>query len=259
MMQIIGIIMFFSVMKRLNNKFDNPKKLLSIVIAAFVLRNFGFMGFLAHNEFGGMVYGFLKAAIVLCIIKRVSLKLKEKQGEDTTKDENSQSNEEWDVTENGWELLNNSQTETKKETPVVADVNNSDREVALKAVTSHLERRGFKLENEINDKFDLIAKNSQEKEHFIKIITFVKDDKNNVITLSNEIYNEALKLGRKFMLFVVTDTEAEEDAAYMGKYVKIYKLDSTIDDARFQPSGNNYTITLGKFSNNASDWGTRIR
>jgi hypothetical protein len=259
MMQIIGLIIFLGVMKRLNNKFNDPHKLLAVVIGAFVLRNFGFMGFLAHNEYSGMFYGFLNAAVVIGIFKYVALKLKEKQGKQSAKEDNSQAGKEWDVTDKGWELLNKKQPEIEKAAEVVSTPSNFDREISLKAVTDHLMRRGFKLENEVSDKFDLIAKDFQKKDFFIKIITFVKDDKNNKITLSGEIYNEALKLGRKFLLFIVTDTEAEEDAAYMGNYVKVYKLDSTIDDANFQKQGSNYTLSLGKFSNNASDWGARIR
>lgn len=268
---LIGMVIFFSMMKRFNNKFTDSRKLIYIIIIAFFVRGIGVFSF-GTGEFGEIFDGVLNAVIVLSVVRLISLKFKEqKNNSDSSKTEekNKKPDNPWEVFEELTESLSSKKKEiVQEQEPVVAPVVKKEikhttsshaREIGEKAVKEYLTRRNYKVNIAKDIDFDFTAYDYQKKENQIKIITFNHDEKENLIELSADTYQKALNLGRNFMLFVITDTAEDDSSNYLGNYVKVYKVDSILTDIEFESVGNVYKISLAKLSRHASDWETNIK
>lgn len=276
--ELIGIIVFFSLMKKISLKFTDAKQIIPYLIGAVVLRNLGFFDIFGNSGIIDFINGFLNAVIVMGIIRLVTLKHREKKGENK-----STENRDNKKLPNGpWEMIdeifsddkNKKEKKHKNEIPesdipfipviekspaVKALTNQHALSIAQKAVLIYLQRRNFKTSPSKDPAFDITATDYQKKEFQIKIIPFAKDLKQNLIVLSADTYQKALNLGRNFILFVITETEEDDSSNYLGNYVKVYKVDSVLADIDFKKNNQNYEVSLTDISKHASDWETSIR
>ncbi|MCF7919157.1 MAG: hypothetical protein K9N06_04525 [Candidatus Cloacimonetes bacterium] len=246
---------------RKQKKEKKPRQIIGILVVVLLLSNIGYLHFGRfhgfYGVFSGVINGFIYIVLILWILKlfnnhnREKAEENEKDREETREERNPQI---YQLQNQPRKIPQRAAPHTTKESVITADL-----ELALQVVKDHLNRRGYKTTESSDPRFEIIALDSQKKEFFVKIIAFTKDNKDNRLILSAETYREAQKLGRNFLLFVVTELKDDADASYLGNYIKAYKLDSTIDDAGFKQEDGNYVVTLGKFSKNASDWETRIR
>jgi hypothetical protein len=245
MVQLIGIIIFFSLYKKLKLKFKDKKTTISILIGLVVLRNFGFLGVLAGNEIGGMIYGFLNGGIIFAVFTLISNKYGQ---EEKTKNEKPAVHSSQGSSTYPLNILSAKKNATPSDSATLNESHNTtERDTAFAAVRKYLQNRNYKVVSDDRKEFDLFALDNQDAELFITIIAFKNKDNENKINLPAAKYQKIIELGRAHRLFVVTDCFEDRDSSYLGNYVTIYTLDSAIEEAGFILQGNRYTTTLRRF------------
>ncbi|MCF7911576.1 MAG: hypothetical protein K9M99_03530 [Candidatus Cloacimonetes bacterium] len=257
MVQLIGIVIFFSLYKKFKLKFKDKKTTIGILIGLVLLRNFGFMGVLAGNEIGSMIYGFINGGIIFAIFTLIANKFGQ---EDKIKKEKPAVN----PPEGSSTYPLNVPRVNKIATPYNSATlneshNQTERDTAIAAVHKYLQNRNYKVLSNPRKEFDLVALDNQDAELFITIIAFKNKDNDNKINLPAARYQKIIELGRAHRLFVVTDCFEDRDSSYLGNYVTIYSLDSPIEECGFILQGDRYINTLRKFKKFSYDQEISVR
>jgi hypothetical protein len=251
MNQVIGIVIFFVVYKKLEGLFKDQTSTIAVLVAAIVLRNLGLVSLIDNAQFGGILNGLLNGAIFMAIIKLISGKYPEK-GEISKKYVEDSENETDHETFNHYTDIDIPPAPAIS--PYHADTKGSIHEsrdpamraTAIAAAKKYMQTRNYRVFEADDSNFDLIAVDSQNNELSLTVIAFEHKNNESIIKLTNSNFHAALQMGRNHRLFIVTDCQSDEDAIYLGNYVTIYYLDSPIDEVGFMQTGDYHTISLRK-------------
>ena len=262
MVQLIGIIIFLGLYKKIKPLLKDKKTVFKILIGLIILRNIGFIGVLGNSEIGGLILGFINGGIILSIISLLSIGFKQKSESDDEKPEQPVIQN--DGARSGEHELPPAASRTKTVKPHSVESRTEsfslkEKATALAAVRKYLESRNYRVLDGDNTDFDLIAIDSQDIESYITIIAFKQSNNDNEIYLQEDKYDKIVELGRQHRLFIVTDCFEDQDSKYLGNYVTIYYLDSPIDETGFKKQGARYVNSLRKLKKYSYDQEISVR
>lgn len=285
MYSIAGIIIFFYVLGKMK-KLTSIGKILPYLILAGLLQNDYLLALIGNEEIASLISSLLRAVTFASIVRIISLAFASKKEQDKEQDKAEKTPKKpvtkapskktvskpktshnfpdsiWDIFENRQEKAETTSAPPVKKTHlpyVYPDYSESNMSTAKKVVQQHLERRGYKVSEVKDSNFDLLAKNYDKTEFYISVLSFKREKDNNLVVIPAIIYEEGLKLGRRFLLYVVTDTESGSDSDYIGNYVTIYKMDTNLKELNFTRNGDKYQLPMSKFKKYAFDWETNTR
>ena len=244
MFQIVGLVIYFGLKKKLKTLYKDKKSTIVVLITAIILNNLSLRKFLGNSDAAEIIEGFFIGAIIMSVYTLITGKYR--QEETIRRKAGSGSQKSASTTHSGQNVMPSANHEGNEQSHISNQPSheNKIRETALWAVSQYLKNRNYRVLNDPKKDFDLITFDNRDIENKITVIAFEFNNNNNLISFDKDRFEELVKLGRAHKLFVVTNCQEDDDAEYLGNYVTIYCLDSSLDETGFTIKGDRYTNTL---------------